>query len=260
VTLSDTLRPPYPDGTNRWIQPSRTPTAPLQLFCLAHAGGGGAFFAPWRSALAPDIDVRPVLLPGRESRIREPLLTRVEPVVDAISYAIAAERDRPFALFGHSLGAVLAFEVARQLERVWQLPARALIVSGRRAPLLPRRRPRYSLMSEQDFRDAVVHLNGTPQDVLDHPGIFSLMLPVLRADFQLNEDYRRMPGPQLDVPLWACGGDHDPEVALDELMPWREETSAAFTLNVFRGDHFYLKSDPEPLWSVLRSALLHGAQ
>lgn len=227
------------------------PDAPVRLFCFAHAGGGPAFFRSWRQRLAPDIDVRPVLLPGRESRRREPPYRRMEQLLEPLCAALEPHLDRPYVLFGHSLGAAVAFETARRLSRHAAAGPAGLLVSGRRAPGLAHRR-HFAGLSDADFIKAMAALGGTPVEVLDHPELLRLLLPTLRADFELNETYRPPPGPRLACPMGAYMGTADPEVGPAELLPWHQETSGEFTMRVFSGDHFYLQGGRPDVLSAVR--------
>ncbi|MFE0417500.1 thioesterase II family protein [Streptomyces tendae] len=239
-----------------WVQrPAEETGAPVRMFCFAHAGGGRGFFAPWRAALLPDVEVCPVVLPGRETRLRERPLTRVEDVVDRVCEVLPDHLDRPFALFGHSMGSVLAHETARALHGAGLGTPLGLFVSGRRAPHLPARRPPLHLLAEDAFVTEVARLGGTPHNILREPGLLRLFLPTLRADFELNETYRPLPGADLPCPVSAFVGADDPEAAPEELAGWRETTTHGFSLRVFHGDHFYLKGTPEELFAALRADL-----
>ena len=232
-----------------------TGDAPTRLFCFTHAGGGAAFFHPWRQALLPEIDVCPIILPGREARLREQPYTRIEQLLDPLLDALAPYLDRPFAVFGHSMGSVVAYETARRLEAAGGPQPICLFASGRRAPTLPARREPLHRLQGDAFLHAVSTLNGVPDQVLRQPEVFTLFLPALRADFELNEVYAPLPGPRLHCPVSALTGDADPEVDLDEMAAWRAVTEGPFTLRVFRGDHFYLKGAPADLLAALRADL-----
>ncbi|SNY24407.1 thioesterase II family protein [Paractinoplanes atraurantiacus] len=238
-----------------WLSvPPSAADAPVRLLCFAHAGGGAGFFQPWRPVLAPEVAVCPVVLPGRETRVREEPYRRVEDLLGPLVDGLGGHLDRPYAILGHSMGAVLAYEVARRLTGAGAAPL-CLFVSGRRAPRTPTRRPALHRLPEDEFLRAVGLLNGTPPEVLAQGDVIKLFLPSLRADFELNEVYAPLPGPPLDCPVSALTGDADPEVNLDEIAAWRETTRGAFTLRVFRGDHFYLKGAPPEVLAAIRADL-----
>ncbi|THA24091.1 thioesterase [Streptomyces sp. RKND-216] len=242
-----------------WVSPTPSGAdARLRIFCFAHAGGGSAFFRPWREQTPTGIEVVPVVLPGRESRMREQPHRRMTPLVSELVAGLRPHLDRPYAFFGHSLGSVVAYEAARALRRAGDPGPEALLVSGRRAPHMPSRLSPVSGLAEKDFLAEMVRLGGTPAEVAGKPEVIRLFLPFLRADFELNETYRPAPGPLLSCPVHAFCGDRDPLAAPQEVGGWREVTSGNFRLRVFPGDHFYLKDSKEvleALWSSLAPAL-----
>lgn len=229
--------------------------APLRLFCFPHAGGGGSFFRPWREALAPRIDVRPVVLPGREGRYRELPYVTMEQATGPISEALEPYLDRPFAFFGHSMGAVLAYEVARRCIADGLPAPQRLFVSARRAPHLPSRRPSYARLTDAEFMDAVAGLDGTPAEVLRQPELVKLFLPTLRADFELNDTYIPLPGPRPACPVTAFLGRGDPEADADEMAAWAHVTGGSFRLRVFEGGHFYVKDEQAALLREIKADL-----
>jgi medium-chain acyl-[acyl-carrier-protein] hydrolase len=225
----------------RWLAYREVnPRARLRLFCLPYAGGGASVFRGWAAALPADVEVCPVQLPGRESRLREPPFERARPLVEALAGALEPHLGMPFALFGHSMGAMLCFELARELRRRQWPPPLHLFVSGRRAPQLPAREAPIHDLPEPEFLARLRELNGTPEEVLGHAELMRLLIPVLRADFAVNETYVFTPGEPLDLGISAFGGLGDPEVSRDELEAWREQARGAFRLRLLPGDHFFL--------------------
>ncbi|WP_432027726.1 thioesterase II family protein [Streptomyces sp. 1222.5] len=234
--------------TGTWLKSGdATCDAPLRLFCFAHAGGGGGFFRPWREFVLPEVEVCPVILPGRETRVAEPAHRSMEELIGPLCEGLAPYLDRPYALFGHSTGAAVAYEVARRFQDDPRRAPRRLLVSGRRAPHLAARRPPFAGLADEDFLRVVAELGGTPQEVMRQRDLMRMFLPALRADFHLNESYRPLPGPRLRCPVSGFTGDRDPEVTPLELRLWDTVSDGPFRMRVYDGDHFYLTGLPEPL-------------
>jgi len=224
----------------------------VRLFCFPPAGGGAAFYRPWIRPLRDIAEVRPVLFPGRETRLREAPFYRMEDLIDPLCHALEPLLDRPYALYGHSMGAIVAYEVAR---RLGARPPVLLLVSGRRAPALPARRRRLSGLPDDEFLTTVATLGGIPPEVMAQRDLLEMILPALRADFTLNEIYRPLPGAPVACPIAACVGDRDPEVDVPEMLQWRDESPHDFTLRVVSGGHFYLKDAASPVLDFIRSDL-----
>jgi surfactin synthase thioesterase subunit len=244
--------------TIRWVVDdghTEDSDAPRQLFCFAHAGGGPSFFRPWRAPLAPEIAVRRILLPGREVRLEEPPLRHITELVGPLCAALEPYLDQPYALFGHSMGAVVAFEVARRFSGSSKAGPACLIVSGRRAPGLASSHRRLSELPDDQFVTEVGRLNGIPPEVLGEPELLDMVLPALRADFELAETYQPLPGGRLDCPVVAYLSTSDPEVDYAGVLRWREVTTGEFALRVFRGDHFYLKGGRPDVLDAVRDDL-----
>lgn len=209
-----------------------------RLLCLPHAGAGASVFVSWRHAAPPDVGVCPVQLPGRETRLGDPVYHRMDDLVADLLPLLLPLADRPMALFGHSMGALAAFELARAM-RAAGLPAPVrLVVSGRAAPHLADRHPVLHRLPTAQLVDELRELGGTPEQVLDDPAIMSRLLPFLRADFGLNENYRYVAEPPLTTPLNVYGGTTDPRASVAELAGWRAMTSDRFDLHTVPGGHF----------------------
>lgn len=228
---------------DRWlIFPRPNPHASLRLFCFPYAGGSTLIFRKWRDALPSSVELCSVELPGRSTRLRESAFTTLGPLVEAVSQAISPYLDKPFAFFGHSMGAIVSFELARHLRRErGALPAR-LFISGRRAPQIPDDDPPTYNLPEPEFIEELRRLNGTPREILEHPELMQLILPLLRTDFAVCQTYVYTPEPPLNCPISVFGGLQDDPVKRSDLEAWREQTTAAFSLRMFPGDHFFLQT------------------
>jgi pyochelin biosynthetic protein PchC len=225
----------------------------LRLVCFPHAGGTASYFRPWRHAVPSGVELHAVQYPGRLDRVGDPCVVDMDTMAAGIADAVAPLTGVPVVFFGHSLGAVVAYEVACALaERGGPLPAR-VFVSGRPAP--HRQRPdALHLASDDDLWADVQRLGGTSTALLDDPELRKLVMPTLRADYTLSETYRPRPVPPLDCPVTAVLGDADPEVDEEEAAGWQRYTRGGFSLRVFPGDHFYLI----PRMSDLLAELVRG--
>jgi len=240
----------------RWIAGARKPedTLKSRLFCFSHAGGGSSPFARWRAAFGEEVEVCPVVLPGREARMNEQRFHHMEDLIGPLVEALAPSFNLPFAMFGHSLGSVVAFEVARHATALGH-PPYVLMVSGRRAPHLRARHPAVHLLDNQAFLKAIGRLNGMPAEVIKDADLMRNFLPSLRADFELNETYVPLLGGTLRCDLVAFLGYSDPEVDESELLAWREVTSGQFWHHMLDGDHFYFQPRPDELLELVSGYL-----
>lgn len=214
--------------------------AGTRLVCFPHAGGSATYYFPVSRALTPETDVLAIQYPGRQDRRLEPLVDDVHELADQVVAELRPWADRPLTLFGHSLGATVAFEVAVRLEAAG-LVLDGLFVSGRTAPSR-HRGGKVHLSSDEDLLDSINRLSGTDPQILQDDELLRLMLPVIRNDYRAAESYRFRPGTGLSCPVIALTGDNDPEVGLEEAGAWAEHTSGAFSLATYSGGHFYLNS------------------
>lgn len=233
---------PSSSPAERWLayrEPN--PRARLRLFCFPYAGGGASVYRGWGTSLPGDIEVCPVQLPGRESRLREPPYTHVEALLQALTEVLPPYLDLPFAFFGHSMGALIAFELVRELRRRGGPQPVHLFVSGRRSPEVPAREEPIHDLPEPEFLEKIRELNGTPEEVLQHAELMRLLLPILRADFSINENYAFVPGDPLEMGISAFGGLGDEEVTREDLAAWAQHTRGRFRQRMLPGDHFFLQ-------------------
>lgn len=239
-----------------WFAQARSnPQCRLRLFCFPYAGGGSQIFRGWAELLPPSIEVCPVLLPGRGGRMREPPLPRISLLVENIASAIRSYLDKPFAFFGHSMGALIGFELARYLRREEKVEPVHLFASACRAPQISRLEPPTYGLPDSEFLERLRNLNGTPQEVLEHPELMQLMLPLLRMDFEAVETYRYFTESALSCPISIYGGLQDKEIEREDLEAWREQTTGGFTVRMFDGDHFFIHRAEKSLLGALKREL-----
>ena len=242
------------DGGRWFSHGARSARAWCQLFCFPYAGGSGAAYARWPDLLGPGVEVLPITLPGHVGRLREPPITRMAPLAHQIADAITRRADRPFAFLGHSMGALLCFEVARLLDRR-NLPPWHLVVSGSPAPASSGESRQRHLWTEEELIEEMRRLGGTPAGLLADRDLMDCLLPALRADFEVIETYRYHAAPPLDASITAIGGADDPDVSLDDLCEWEAESTAECGVHLFPGGHFFLHTAERQVASAVRASL-----
>ncbi len=241
-----------------WIVPGPAGIKPrLRLFCLPYAGGGAAAYAQWVNRLPRDVEVCRVQLPGRENRLREAPFTSITPLVETVAEAIRPYLDRPFAIFGHSLGALTSFELVRQVRRRFDLSPAQLFVSARWAPHLPDPEPLIYQLPDAEFIATLRRrYNNIPDAVADDPELMEIFLPLLRADVTMLDTYAYTADQPFDCPITAYGGSDDRRVTRAGLEAWRAHTRQAFSVKVFPGEHFYLQGARDQLLQALSQELM----
>ena len=245
-----------PGALQPWIFcPKPNAAARLRLFCVPYAGAGASVYREWPEFLGDQVELCALQLPGRENRLREPPFTRLRQAVEEAATVLHSYQDLPIALFGHSMGAVVCFELARTLRSQNRAPVH-LFASGRRSPQYPDRRPLLTSLTDESFVAEIRRrYNGIPREVLQEPELMELLLPTLRADVEMLETYDYQPGPPFEFPITTFGGRNDHETPLEELGGWRDLTSARFETNVVPGDHFFLRSAAREMLAIIRREL-----
>jgi len=229
--------------------------ARLRLFCFPYAGGSETVFRGWEEHFKSDTEVCTVQLPGRGTRIKEAPITQLSSLLRVLAPALLPHLDRPFAFFGHSLGALVGFELSRQLRREYAIEPLHLFLSGRGAPQIRNDRPSIHALPEPQFLEELRALNGTPEGVLEHPDLLRLVLPILRADFAMSERYEFKAEGPLDCSISAFGGLQDHDVGLGELEAWQLQTNASFSLHMLPGDHFFVQTAKPLLLDIINREL-----
>lgn len=239
------------------FRPSPNPAAALRLICFPYAGGGASAFQPWARLLPPAVELSALQPPGRETRRRElPFRTFAE-AVEGLAEAISPLLDKPCAFFGHSLGALLAFETACCLRRTGQLQPCHLLLSSRRPPHLPEPLAPLAQLPEAEFIDAVQgRYGGIPEVILQEPELMALFLPTLRADFAVLESYTYHAEPPLAAAITVYGGSDDPLAPAAVLGQWQQHTTGSFAQVQFAGGHFYLQTQRAALLASIGERLL----
>lgn len=231
----------------------------LRLFCFPYAGGRPTIFHRWQDALPSTIELCPIQLHpcGTQGTVRS--FNGLSSLVQAIARDLLPYLDRPFAFFGHSMGALVSFEVARWLRGEYNRLPIHLFVSGREAPHLSNSGPPIHALPEPKLLEELKLLNGTPQEILQNSDWMKLVLPILRADLEICETYTYFPEPPLDCPMIAFGGLEDNRVGRDQLEAWRSQTRGSFSLRMLPGDHFFLQPNRlqiiNTLWQALRRSV-----
>lgn len=213
-------------------------TATHSLYCFPFAGGSATYYAEWKQHFTGRAELVPVQLPGRGARMVEPPATDLLGLADELA-AVIADEPTEVLLFGHSMGAILAFEVARRLTGLGR-PARHLFVSGRPAPPIVRPKSPVSDLPRAEFLQMLRDYGAADNAVFEHDDLLDLLLPMLRADFAMIESYRCAPGPRLTCPITAWCGDSDSGVPPEAMQRWSEQSTGPFSLSVLTGGHFFL--------------------
>lgn len=214
----------------------------MRLFCFPYAGGSSTdpIFRNWAGAMPDDVELAILEMPGRARRMAEPFEASLFRLVERLLPVFAACTDRPFAFFGHSLGAIVAYELARALSAAKMPRPSLLMVSAKQAPHIPYTRRLFDLPRDQ-FVCALRELNGTPDEVLQNQELLDIVVSVLRNDLEMAFKYRFVGAPLRGVPIFAFGGKDDPHVEVESILAWEEHTDRSFRSEIHPGGHFYIQ-------------------
>jgi surfactin synthase thioesterase subunit len=245
------------NADNLWFRRYHEPRdGAVQLFCLPHAGGSASFYHPMSAALSPGVEVLAVQYPGRQDRRREPGVNDLRELADRIAEALQRRPEQPWALFGHSYGATLSFEVAARMQAAGR-PPRHVFASGRRAPSRHRVETVHRL-GDAGLLTELRALAGTDARILGDEELLRMVLPAIRSDYTAAETYVYRPGPPLSCPVTVLTGDADPKTTPDEARAWQEHTTGAFDLQVYAGGHFFLANHQPAILRLLAERLNAG--
>lgn len=248
---STQLHGPY---ENQWLfVPRRSARPRARLVCFPYAGGNANLFRSWPDDLQASIEVWAVQLPGRGARFGDPAFTRMAPLLDGLEEVMIQSLDTPYALFGHSMGGLVAFELTRRLRRRGAPLPVHLFISGREAPDVPD--VAIHALPDDEFIAALSDYGGMPENVLREPELMKVLVPVLRADFAVFETWKHVKEEPLDTPISVFGGLDDAMLPLPHIEGWSAQTRGKFAMHLFPGDHFFLQTVQPALLAVVAQAL-----
>ncbi|MEJ7808446.1 MAG: alpha/beta fold hydrolase [Telluria sp.] len=239
-----------------WLIGSPLASRKLRLYCFSYAGGSAHAYSSWQAALGPDIEVCAIQLPGRGMRMAEQPYTSMQELVVALAQVLTKQDRTPFAFFGHSMGALLALELARFCARHSLDMPLCLIASGAAAPQFDRPPRNLHTLSDDALIDALRDYDGSPPEVLEHRELMALLLPMIRADFQLIESHVYRAGRPLELPLTVFVGDGDGQITQESAPHWQKETHGPCQVRQFQGGHFFINSDRAAVLSCLNATLM----
>jgi medium-chain acyl-[acyl-carrier-protein] hydrolase len=230
--------------------------AEVRLFCLPHAGRGASIYKEWQKLVPPWIDVCPIQLPGRETRIKEPLIRDMKVMVDNLARAILPFLHDPYVLFGHSMGALITYELANKIRELKYHGPDCLFISGSVAPSVARdtfSRPVQNLSNSEFIEEIADNIHPAVLRLVSEPGLMSVMLPILRADAELIQTYSYVVRPPLETPIIVFGGTSDPSVPPEDLKPWADCTRSHFSIEMLEGDHFFVHNSDQVVGNILNA-------
>jgi len=238
------------------IYPKPNPQSRMRLFCFPYAGGTAAVFRSWAQYLPSEIELCAVQYAGRGGRLAERLGEDVIEVMNGIYQDLQPFLKKPFAFFGHSMGALVGYEFARRLQREQKPGPFELFVSGCSAPHVRLFKETTYDLPEPEFIAELRRLQGTPEEVLDNAELMQLMMPIIRADFKASQTYKHEPGPPLECPIRAFGGLKDEMVPREKVEAWSEHTRGSFRAQMLPGDHFFLNTSQSLLTRIIVQQLI----
>lgn len=243
----------------RWFRDfNPNATSRMSLYCFPYGGSGPSIFREWPEQIASGFEVTGILYPGHESRVMEPLMDDIVAIAKALLPHIAPRLERPFAFFGHSMGALISFELTRLLSAEHDLVPEHIFMSGAGGPHIVTEEPIHQL-PDDEFLDALIYLNGMPQEVLQNRELLEYALPIIRNDFKACAEYRFMEGEPISCPLTALGGMDDPRVKPFHMEEWQQHAPVGFDLHMLEGDHFFLKENQQFILNMISTTLSEDA-
>lgn len=227
------------------------PEAKIRLFCFHHSGGGASSYYRWLEHISPNIELIAIQLPGREDRFCEPVMSCLEDIIAELSEGFWAYKEKPFYVFGHSLGALVGFEFVKAIRKVYSISPCYLVISAARAPhLIPCRLP-LSQLDDETLIEKLKVYDGIDEHILNHRELLNLFLPSLRSDFYLLEKYQYNSSQPFRCDILTMAGSHDKTVSDEDLHAWSAYTKGKFTYLSFPGSHFFIKNHQKRILQII---------
>lgn len=228
---------------NPWyLEYKKNPKAAIRLFCFHHSGGGASAYYPWVESLSPYIEMISIQLPGREDRFTEPLINSLRDILDALTEGFHLYTEKPFFVFGHSLGGLIAFELVKSIYQRYSLYPQHIIISAAKAPHMPFRMKTLSSLENKILKEELKIYNGIDEGILNNDELLDLFLPIIRNDFSISERYYSTDVVSLPCDILHLSGDLDVSVNEEEIQAWKAYTAGKFEHISFQGGHFFLKN------------------
>jgi medium-chain acyl-[acyl-carrier-protein] hydrolase len=235
--------------------PSSDPKTELRLFCFPYGGAGVSIFRDWYHALPKSIELCPVQLPGREERLSERPFTNMISLITELGEQLESYLDKPYAFFGHSMGALISFELTRYIRRSKLLQPTYVFASGCSAPQTLKTSSPIFELPNSEFIEKLRQMKGTSESIIQNSELMELLLPLIKADFELCETYKYNHEPPLELPFYVFGGLEDLSVSKDSLVAWCNQTTSRVQLKMFPGEHFFILNYQQPIIEIIRKTL-----
>jgi len=231
---------------NKWcVIPRPNPTADIKLICIPYAGGSASIYIPWINYLPHNVELVIIQPPGRSSRISETPLDNMSKLINEMGLVLPKILNKPYILFGHSLGSKIAFEIIRKSTSLHIPHPMFFIASGSAGPQKKNNRDITYNLNDDEFISKLEEMDGTPKDVINNKELMSIVLPTLKADFKISETYQFTGNKYFNIPLSVLGGEYDVDINLDDLKLWQYFFNSTSEITIFSGGHFFINSHKE---------------
>lgn len=245
---------------NWYLEYKKSPAARVRLFCFHHSGGGASGYYPWAAHLSPYIEMIAIQLPGRENRFTEPLNNNLKYIISELSKNFSIYKDKPFFVFGHSLGALMSFEFVKSIQQLYSVFPRHMIISGTKAPHLPFRMKHLSQLDDNILKEELKIYNGIDEHILNNNELMNLFLPIIKSDFSICENYNFSASKPFPYDILALSGTEDQTVSQKEILAWGKYTEGKFKHISFPGKHFFIKDHQKKILEIINKIGYRHAQ